>query len=59
MIDTRPANPFIPVSTVHSERTTGDKDGFSVVTCGYRSITGDSNKNNDVIQAKYLGTRTT
>ena len=59
MIEIRPAIPFVPESTVESERTGKNKDEFILVTCGYRPSAGDSKKNNCIIQAKRFETGTT
>ena len=58
-IEIRPAIPFIPESTVESDRTDKNKDEFISVTCRYRPSAGDSKKNNYVIQAKHFETGTT
>ena len=58
-IEIRPAIPFVPESTVESDRTDKNKDEFISVTCRYRPSAGDSKKNNYVIQAKRFETGTT
>ena len=47
-IEIRPAIPFVPESTVESDRTDKNKDKFISVTCKYRPSAGDSKKNNYV-----------
>ena len=51
-IETRPAIPIVPESTVESDWTEKNKDGFIAVTCRYRPSAGVSKKKNYVIQAK-------
>ena len=58
-IEIRPAIPFVPESTVESDRTEKNKDRFISVPCRYRPNAGDSKKNNYVIQAKRFETGTT
>ena len=58
-IEIRPAIPFVPESTVESDRTDKNKDEFISVTCRYRPSAGDSKKNDYVIQAKRFETGTT
>ena len=45
-IEIRPAIPFVPESTVESDRTDKNKDEFISVTCRYMPSAGDSKKNN-------------
>ena len=47
-IEIRAAIPFVPESTVESDRTDKNKDEFISVTCRYRPSAGDSKKNNYV-----------
>ena len=59
MLFRSPAIPFVPESTVESDRTDKNKDEFISVTCRYRPSARDSKKNNYVIQAKCFETGTT
>ena len=58
-IQIRPAIPFVPESTVESDRTNKNEDESISVTYRYRPSAGDSKKNNYVIQAKRFETGTT
>ena len=55
----RIAIPFVPESTVVSERIDKNKDDCITVTCRYRFSAGDFKKNNYVIQTKSFEIGTT
>ena len=58
-IEIRPAIPFVPETTVETDRTDKNKDEFISVTCRYRPSAKDSKINNYTIQAKRFETGTT
>ena len=51
-IDIRPDIPFVPESTLESDRTGKNNGEFILVTRRYRPSTRDFKKNNYVMQAK-------